>query len=210
MKRKKRVFLWRGWAVFLLLAELFFVDSFSLAATVATATPAVYKVTLKKLELSTNGGSTWITIKEADQEMDIASVNAGQVAAGYISNVSIPVGTYNRMRVTISATFKMQGFAYYNTNNKTYFTTASGDSNVDGNVSSIASFTGYAEQSITIPGQTQLQSEFNLSGSPMTIKMGAIQKATVSFDVTNTLVLDDTSGTVDFYPSQPVVTQTLS
>lgn len=206
----KRISIRAACVGFLLLVEGSAVISPVLAATVATATPAVYKVTLKKLELSTNGGSAWITIKEADQEMDIASVSGGQVAAGYVSNAAIPVGTYNRIRVTISATFKMHGFAYYNTENRTYFTTASGDSSVVGNVSNTAQFTGYAEQSITIPGQTQLQSEFDMSASPLIIKMGTTQKATINFDVTNTLLLDDTSGTVDFYPSQPVVTQTLS
>lgn len=199
-----------GFAISLFLAQLFFITPTTFAATVVTATPAVYKVTLKKLEVSTNGGTTWITLKEADQEMDIASVTAGQVAAGYVSNAALPVGTYNRMRVTISATFKMQGFAYYNTNDRTYFTTAGGDSNVTGNVSDTSQFSGYAEQGITVPGQTQLQSEFDLSSTPMTITMGGTQKAKVSFDVTNTLLLDDTSGTIDFYPAQPVVTQSLS
>ncbi len=194
--------------VFLALSFLFVVRSD--AATVATATPAVYKVTVQKFEASTDGGTTWITIKQQNQEMDIASVTAGQVAAGYVSDIGIPVGTYNRIRVTVSATFKMQGFAYYSSDNRTYFTTASGDSSVAGNVSDTSQFTSYGELSITLPGQTQIQSEFNLSGSTMIVAKGITRKCTVSFDVANTLVLDDTSGVVDFYPAQPTVTQTIS
>lgn len=200
---------------FLFLLAVFLTLSFlsaarSDAATVATATPVVYKVTVQKFEASTDGGTTWITIKQQNQEMDIASVTAGQVAAGYVSGIGIPIGTYNRIRVTVSATFKMQGFAYYASDNRTYFTTAGGDSSVAGNVSDTAQFTSYGELSITIPGQTQIQSEFNLSGSTMTIAKGINRKVTVNFDVANTLVLDDTSGTVDFYPAQPTVTQTIS
>ena len=196
------------------LATLFFILLVfvhqSYAVTVTQATPTVYKLTMQKFEVSSDKGTTWTTLQQKNQEIDIASVNAGQVAAGYVSDAAMAVGVYNRIRVTISATFTMQGFAYYTSQNTTYFTTASGISSIAGNVSNTSLMTNYGQLSITIPGQTQLSSTFDLSSTPIVIAQGKTQKVTVSFDVTSTLTLDDTSGLVNFYPSEPTVTQTIS
>lgn len=90
----------------------------------ATGTPTVYKVTVKKVEFSSDGGATFVTLKEADQQMDIASVNAGAVAANYASGASLPAGIYNRIRVTISCNMRLRGQVAFGVN--TFYTTAAG------------------------------------------------------------------------------------
>ena len=76
-----------------------------------TGPAAVYKVTMKKVELCT--GSTSVTdcqnsivIGSGDQEVDIASVGAGSAAAAYGDPALLPLGeTYTHMRVTVDRKF---------------------------------------------------------------------------------------------------------
>lgn len=67
--------------VVLLAVSLVLTRTGSSSAQQATGTPTVYKVTVWKVEFSADGGTTFITLREADQEIDIASVNAGALAA---------------------------------------------------------------------------------------------------------------------------------
>ena len=73
----------------------------------ATGDAAVYKITMRKVELCT--GSTGVTsctgavvVGSGDKVVDIASVSAGVSAASYGDPASLPLGeTYTHMRVTI-------------------------------------------------------------------------------------------------------------
>jgi hypothetical protein len=177
------------------------------AQRVARGTPSIYKVTMIKLEMSQNSGTTWFTVADSQLELDIASVEAGQKAGDWVSNVSLPIGTYNRMRHTVSATFKMRGYAYYNTTNRTYFTTPNGISNVVGNVTDTSQMPSYGEQSITISeggevsgGRVVHEEEDNIA-----ISADAPMRERVTFDVTNTLDLYQEGVNYVFYPAPPVV-----
>ena len=77
----------------------------------ATGPTAVYKVTMKKVELCTNSYSLnscgdAIVIGTGNQEVDIAAVGAGSTAANYGDPALLPLGqTYSHMRVTIDRKF---------------------------------------------------------------------------------------------------------
>ncbi len=76
-----------------------------------TGPAAVYKVTMKKVELCT--GSTSVTncknsvvIGSGNKQVDIASVGAGSTAAAYGDPALLPLGeTYTHMRVTVDRKF---------------------------------------------------------------------------------------------------------
>lgn len=80
-----------------------------------------YRVTVSKVETSQDS-STWITLGEGVQEFDIAAVNAGAQVGSYVSNRSIPAGTYRYMRITVSRTMIVNGTGA--TGGVTYYTTA--------------------------------------------------------------------------------------
>ena len=79
-----------------------------------TGPAAVYKVTMKKVELCTASTSVTdcqnsIVIGSGDQEVDIASVGAGSAAAAYGDPALLPLGeTYTHMRVTVDRKFVMK------------------------------------------------------------------------------------------------------
>ena len=85
--------------------------SYVAASSAGTGKAAVYKVTMRKVEMCT--GSTGITncdgavvMGTGDQVVDIASVDAGASAASYGDPALLPLGTtYTHMRVTIDRKF---------------------------------------------------------------------------------------------------------
>lgn len=87
----------------------------------------VYKVTITTIEISTDGGSTYTTLFSGSQEIDIAGVDAGAVAAGLVSGADLPDGTYNTVRATVARTIKVKG--YRNIGGTTYYTNGQSDSN---------------------------------------------------------------------------------
>ena len=80
----------------------------------ATGPAAVYKVTMKKVELCTSSTSVTncadsVVIGTGDKVVDIASVGSGSVAASYGDPALLPLGeTYTHMRVTIDRKFIMK------------------------------------------------------------------------------------------------------
>lgn len=105
--------MWRAirWAVIpgLVVVPLVLVAPVLASAQDATARPDVYRVTLRKMEFSTNNGTTWVTLKEEDLTFNMSDVAAGASVGNYISGAGLPVGTYNRMRVTVSCTMALKG-----------------------------------------------------------------------------------------------------
>jgi hypothetical protein len=171
-------------------------------------TPKTYNVTFKKFEICNTSG-TWITIKNEDQTFNVASANAGAMLGNYVSG-NFPVGTYNKIRVTISATFGIKGFVY-DTNtgvNRTYYTTTSGTSSVAGNVAEADLPSDYNVLQLTITSLGDNPPAGNtLSGGNIisemteqesfTITAGATQTKNLYVDVTNTLQLQNDS---NLYP----------
>lgn len=61
-----------------------------------------FQVTIQKLEISRNGGKTYMTIFDNNSAaIDLVQIN-GQSVGTFIGNMLVPAGTYNKSRVTIS------------------------------------------------------------------------------------------------------------
>lgn len=86
----------------------------SLAALLVASIPVLafaqqqltrFAVTIDQLDISRDGGRTWLTIHSGAKQFDLVALSGGN--AGAWSSVVIPAGTYNRWRVhttTYSAT----------------------------------------------------------------------------------------------------------
>ena len=174
------------------------VAGISFGAAVATDTPQTYKVSITKLEISNDGGSTYITLFEgASDYIDIASVSAGQAAGNFFAGLSVPDGTYTHVRATPSATFKMKGSVSYS--GTTYYTIAGG--------STSTTAADMVEATINVQG-TMTGTAQTLSPA-ITVKNGvANHKVRIEFNVSNTLGLWVTGGgpTYGFFPEEPSVT----
>lgn len=170
-------------------------------------TPTVYRVTVRRIELSKDGGQNWVTLGSGDLTFNIASANAGAVVGSYASNANIEAGTYNKMRATVSRIFSVTGNLLQDAgvnNGARFYTSANGATQVAGNE---------GEQSITCP-TTNLPAGVSLSSDgdfyatqdvSLTFSASGPNTVTVKFDVTNMLELfpDDT-----FFPQPPSVTVT--
>ncbi len=91
-----------------------------------------YEVRVNKLEVSYDNGSTWTTVFEG--QSDLVDVAQGASAGSFFSNQSVPVGTINKVRVTLDKDMTVNGTVLYSST--TYYTVAdvdNDDSTVGGN-----------------------------------------------------------------------------
>ena len=201
---KKKIF----YGSFCLAVLILFINTYLFAqppVQVATGTPSVYKVTMKRFAISQDG-STWFTVANTETQVDIASVSAVSKVGDWMASTDIPVGTYTRVRPTASATFVMQGYVYYSTTVRTYFTTPSGISSVSGNVTDTSQMPNYGEQSITISETGCPGGECtNTENQTFTISQTMSVRKRIRFDVTGKLGLYTESGSYVFYPEPPTV-----
>lgn len=73
-----------------------------LSELVSAQTLTNFNNTIEKLEISRNGGKTWITVFEGNaSSVDLVAVN-GQNVGTFIGNAIVPAGRYNKYRVRIS------------------------------------------------------------------------------------------------------------
>lgn len=137
-----------------------------------------YTITVTKVEISKNGGTSYTTLFTGSQAIDIAAANAGAVAASLVSGVSCATGTYDTVRVTIGANLLLKG--YVNNGGTTLYT--------DG-----TSFTLNALASNT-PGVDYGTSTFSISSTSITttglailVQSGASPVVSVSFDTSGVI-----------------------
>jgi len=72
------------------------------------AAPSAYKVTLKKIEFRRSDNS-YYTFFDGSSQFDIASASAGEAVGTFAQGASLPAGTYNQMRLTVSRIFQLTG-----------------------------------------------------------------------------------------------------
>ena len=160
-----------------------------------------YTVTITKVEASKDGGTTYTTIFSGSQDINIASVSAGAVAAGLASGAALDVGTYDTVRVTLGATLLAKG--YVNNAGNTVYTNGGTDgsaSSTNGGVSDTPG-SGYAASTYTIPAANRTNTT---SGLSLVVQVGTSPTCTVKFDTSS--VLSVVGGGV--VPGAPVVTIT--
>ena len=168
---------------------------------VSGAADGTYTVTITKVETSKDSGTTYTTIFSGSQDINIASVSAGAVAAGLASGAALDVGTYDTVRVTIGATLRAKG--YVNNAGNTVYTNGGTDgsgSSTNGGVSD-APGADYAVSTYTIPAANRTNTT---SGLSMTVQIGTSPTCTVKFDTSG--VLSVIGGGI--VPGAPVVTIT--
>lgn len=139
-----------------------------------------YTVTITKIELSKNGGANFTTVFEGSQAVNLRAVNAGAVAAGLVSGMTLEQGTYDTVRTTIGQNLLLKGYvnnagagtSIY-TNGGTdgaAFTTLAGLDNTTAADYSIATF--------TIPAASRTQS---FGGFSIAVQPGQAHTVTVTF-----------------------------
>ena len=96
-------------SILFLFISLFWV--FPVFAVDDTGTPTSFKITVLKLEMSTDGGTTWIVVFDdsTGTELDLAAVSANTTVGNFVNNTIIPNGTYNAVRITMNQIFKITG-----------------------------------------------------------------------------------------------------
>ena len=91
-----------------LLSLFLFVSVLLLPSIVTAGVASVYKITVTKMELF--NGSLWVTVfSGTSTEIDIASVLAGSSIGNILSGLTIPDGTYTRVRTTVSPNITLSG-----------------------------------------------------------------------------------------------------
>lgn len=169
-----------------------------------TGTPTVYKVTLQSVAFSQSddGVSGFVTVSSSSLVLDIASAAAGATLGNYITGVSLAAGTYRRMQIVVSCTFKLKG--QLTSLGTTYWTTAGGTSS-----SATASDAAPTEGSFTIPASSCPAGTItgtSPSGAVVfTISPNTPVTVAASFDVTNAMQL--VGGTL--FPGSPSMTFTV-
>jgi len=203
----------KGLAICLL--TLFFVYETGFAATLTT-TPDPYKITMKKVRLQNAVTDEWVTVGEGDLTIDIASVNAGELAAGYVTGNEVPEGSYDNIEVTLSTSVIIKAsctdtggvFAGGAAGDVWYTTSTAG---VSGSVAASKTVGSYSEGTATIPSTVAGVSGDTYTKTyalPTTIVVakGSTQKVRVKFEVANSATFQDTGlGTAVAYPSEPTV-----
>ena len=158
-----------------------------------------YTVTITKVEVSKAGGTTYTTLFSGSQDINIASVSAGAVAAGLASGAALDVGTYDTVRVTIGSTLRAKG--YVNNAGSTVYTNGGTDgsaSSTNGGVTDTPG-SGYAVSTYTIPAANRTSTT---SGLSIVVQIGKSPTVAVKFDTTG--VLSVSSGII--IPGAPAVT----
>ncbi len=138
-----------------------------------------YTVTITKVEVSKDGGTTYTTIFSGSQDINIASVNAGAVAAGLANGVTVESGTYDRVRVTIGATLQVKGYVNNGattiyTDGTTFSTNVGGANTPGGN---------YAVSTFTIP----VASRVSVNTTSIDIQPGKSPTVDVTFDTSSVI-----------------------
>ncbi len=71
-----------------------------------------YEVRVKKFEVSYDGGANWTTIFEG--QSNLVDLTQGENAGTFFTNQSVPIGTINRVRVTIDDDMTINGRVFVN------------------------------------------------------------------------------------------------
>ncbi|OIO34449.1 MAG: hypothetical protein AUJ70_01045 [Candidatus Omnitrophica bacterium CG1_02_40_15] len=200
----------------LLLLFVFLMSEIALAVT-ATVNPDPYTIIMKKARLRNSVTLEWVTVGEADLSVNIASVNAGELAAGYVSGSAIPEGTYDQIEVTldrdmtVKASYTDSGNIFAGGAGTIYYTTST--AGVGGSIQASNSAASYTEGTCKVPSTVSgvdttadtYTKTYNLP-STITAAKGSTQKVRVKFDVTGATTFEQTgAGTAVAYPTEPSV-----
>lgn len=163
----------------------------------STDADGTYTVTVTKVEASLDGGTTYTTLFSGSQLINIASVTAGATAAGLVNGVDFPVGTCNRVRVTIGDTLLAKGWV--NSGGSTFYTSGgvNGTSTIAGN-DNTGAVSNYTASTYTIPEANRV----SVKTVSIPIVKGTATSIQVKFDTSGVLSYNG----VVVIPGEPLVT----
>ncbi|OGX39692.1 MAG: hypothetical protein A3C53_05580 [Omnitrophica WOR_2 bacterium RIFCSPHIGHO2_02_FULL_68_15] len=120
-------------------------------AWAASGDPEAYGVTITRIELSKDGGASYVTRFEGYADVNLAAPGVGAPIADLGKDTPLPKGTYNRLRVTLGPTLYLKG--YVNHGGATLFTNGGADLVGYETNAAAANAPGatYAVSSVTIP-----------------------------------------------------------
>ncbi len=180
-------------------------DTFQITISLATTTLAEstspvlssfkdFKVTVTKIEM--NNGTSWVTIFSGTAELDL--VNGGTFPG--ISDVDLPSGTYNEIRVTFRNSLPVTGTLTYS--GTPYYTTAAtfaGETNVAGNpTNDLGSQTVFTFK-ISEWGALDAEVTKTFSITPITVDPETDYQPTLRFTISKTFLLKGTAGATSTY-----------
>jgi hypothetical protein len=169
------------------------------ATTLATSTSVAlsfkdFKVTVTKIEM--NNGTSWVTIFSGTAELDL--VNGGTFPG--ISDVSLPSGTYNQIRVTFRNSLPVTGTLNYN--GIDYYTTTAtfgGESNVASNPTTNSGSEAIFTFRIEDWGAVNADVIQTYPITPVTVGPSTDYQPTLRFTISNKLLFKGTAGTASTY-----------
>lgn len=175
-------------------------------------TPLKYSVTILSLELSKDGGSTYVPVSSQSAVFDIASAGAAQAVGAYASGADIPPGEYNRIRVRVSNTFTLRGNALNTGDGLTYCTRS------NGNPVSAACPGVEQDQSMTIllavgfPANATLDAANNritiVDTTRIVVDPDRGRRYRINFSITSGINVSNAPGNNTMFPGPPTVTIT--
>lgn len=199
----------------IIIIAIFFVLSFSgkvnsyFFKIVNRNTPTTYKVKVRNLYVSSDGGQTWIKILDEPTEFNIAKEAKNLMSNNPVIN-SLPAGSYDKIKYSLCATFKMKGYVTYN--RMTYYTSTVAENGTgvteEFNLSNPPS--DYGEADITLFGYIQGEYlEPQQENIEVMIDENSNRNIHISVDITNTLALYQTRAdpyTYQLMPGEPTIT----
>ena len=151
-----------------------------LAEAASGGADGTYTVTITKVEVSKDSGTTYTTVFSGSQVINIASANAGAVAAGLVSGTPMDAGTYDQVRVTLGSTLQLKGFR--NTGSSTTdYTNGTSFNTVAGNDAG----SDYAVSTFTIPEASRIQT---FTGYSIVVSPGGAPKVTITFNTSGVII----------------------
>ena len=163
--------------------------SFISTGKLATGNPISYKVTVTKVEML-NEDPTWVTIFSGTAQLDM---EAGGTFPG-ISNLNLPAGTYEHIRITFKNSFLVTGtLSHSGTPYYTTATTFEGQTNLDSTPTTVAG--DIAEFTFYEPAWGALNADVmqTYSITPVTIGPTADYQPTLRFTVSTTFNLNESA-----------------
>jgi len=167
-----------------LLASIFIFTSLILLPTISMAGAATtYTITITKMELY--NGTEYITVfSGSSTAINIAAADSGASAGNFLSGLSVPDGTYTKVRTTVSPSITLSGSDA--SGGTTYYTTAATASS-GGNTGCVSTTTAANEASCAAVVATT-PSDTTTFSTPVTMLNGnASHKIRVNFDTSSSL-----------------------
>ena len=168
--------------------------SFNSLGTLATGTPSSHKATVTDVEMW--NGSSWVTIFSGTAQLDL--VNGGTFPG--ISDLSLPSGTYDRIRVTFNNAFPVAGTLSYG--GISYYTTGAalfGLTNLACAPTTVAG--DIAEFTFRNPAWGVLNADVTqtFAIAPITVGPATDYQPTLRFTINDTLLLKGSAGDPSSY-----------